>query len=146
MNTSMEEIRFQYETDFQLEQEAHYRKWITAVIYSEDKRPGAINFIFTDDKYLHKLNLKYLGHDTYTDIITFDYTEKDEVSGDVFISVERVIENAQELKVVFREEINRVMAHGVLHMLGYGDKTEEQTKMMRIKETEKMLLFDVEQN
>lgn len=138
-------ISFNYETDFELQDEARYEAWITEVIESEDKTEGEINYIFCDDEYLLQKNIEFLDHDTLTDIISFDYTMGSLISGDVFISVERVRENAAEYGVVFDEELRRVMAHGILHYCGYGDKTEKDSQLMRTKEEEKMKLFHVEQ-
>ena len=101
-------------------------------------------FIFCDDEYLLKINQDYLHHDTFTDIITFPYEDFNGIAGDVFISVERVKENAAEFEVDFDLELKRVMAHGVLHLLGFGDKSEEEASLMRLKEDEKIKLFHVE--
>lgn len=138
-------ISFNYETDFELQDEARYEAWISEVIESEDKTEGEINYIFCDDEYLLQKNIEFLDHDTLTDIISFDYTMGSLISGDIFISVERVRENALEYGVIFDDELRRVMAHGVLHYCGYGDKTEEDSQIMRAKEEEKMKLFHVEQ-
>ena len=139
------EINFFYETDFSLVGENVFKKWIIEIIESESKQYGDINFIFCDDEYLHSINLKYLDHDTLTDIISFDYTEGDTISGDIFISIERVKENAEEVSTRFSDELKRVMSHGVLHFCGYKDKTERESDLMRRKEEEKMQLFHVEQ-
>ena len=138
-------ISFNYEMDFELQDEARYEAWITEVIESEGKTEGEINYIFCDDEYLLQKNIEFLEHDTLTDIISFDYTMGNLLSGDIFISVERVRENAAEYGVVFDEELRRVMTHGVLHYCGYGDKTEGDSQAMRSKEEEKMKLFHVEQ-
>jgi probable rRNA maturation factor len=111
------------------------RKWIVFIIEQEDGNPGVINFIFCNDDYLFKLNIDFLQHDTLTDIITFDYSEEFEnVSGDIFISTERVKENAMELGITFHEELERIIAHGVLHLLGYDDKNETVKEEMTYKE------------
>lgn len=138
-------IEFNYEADFFLEKETNYTYWLTRVLESEDKQTGDINYIFCTDVYLHALNLKFLNHDNFTDIITFDYSEGNVISGDVFISIERVSDNAKSLKETFNRELNRVMVHGLLHMMGYGDKTVEERSRMRKLEEEKMLMFHVEQ-
>lgn len=138
-------ISFNYETNFELTNEAQYEEWIADVIESEYKTEGEINYIFCDDAYLLEKNIEFLDHDTLTDIISFDYTMGNLISGDVFISIERVKENAVEYNVLFEEELRRVMAHGVLHYCGYKDKTEEDEQIMRVKEEEKMKLFHVEQ-
>ncbi|SFN18606.1 rRNA maturation RNase YbeY [Paenimyroides ummariense] len=138
-------VIFNYETDFQLENELEYEQWIDAVIESEGKEPGEINYIFCDDEYLHNINMQYLNHDTLTDIISFDYCIGDLISGDIFISVERVEDNAKDYEVSFKNELLRVLAHGVLHYCGYKDKTEDDTLLMRSKEQEKINMFHVEQ-
>jgi len=138
-------ITFNYELDFSLQQEDQYEGWIESIIASEDFFTGEINYIFCTDEYLHDINVKYLDHDTLTDIISFDYTENQVVSGDIFISIERVKENAAEFGVAFDMELLRVMAHGILHYCGYKDKGEEDEALMRKKEEEKMKMFHVEQ-
>lgn len=138
-------ISFNYETDFELGDESAFENWISQVIVSENKKEGDINFIFCDDAYLHKLNVEYLQHDTLTDVISFDYSLGNELYGDVFISVERVAENAQDFNVLFTDELKRVIIHGVLHYCGYKDKTPEEESVMRQKEEEKIKMFHVEQ-
>ena len=138
-------VIFNYETDFQLENELVYEQWIDAVIESEGKEPGEINYIFCDDEYLHNINMQYLNHDTLTDIISFDYCIGDLISGDIFVSIERVQDNAKDYEVSFNEELLRVLAHGVLHYCGYNDKTENEALLMRTKEQEKIDMFHVEQ-
>jgi len=138
-------INFNYETDFILDSEENIASWLSAVIISEKKKEGEINYIFCDDEYLHKINLEYLNHDTLTDVISFDYTMGNEISGDVFISVERVKDNATDFKVSFDEELKRVLVHGILHYCGYKDKGEAEELLMRTKEDEKIALFHVEQ-
>jgi probable rRNA maturation factor len=137
-------INFNYETDFTLDNEEAIAAWLTNVITSENKKEGEINYIFCDDEYLHKINLEYLNHDTLTDIISFDYTMGNEISGDVFVSVERVKDNANDFNVAFDEELKRVLVHGVLHYCGYKDKGEAEEQLMRSKEDEKIALFHVE--
>lgn len=138
-------ISFNYETGFELQDEVKYSEWLGAVIASEGKKEGEINYIFCDDEYLLQMNIQYLDHDTLTDIISFDYTVGKELNGDIFISVERVRENAADFNVPFEEELKRVMAHGILHYCGYKDKTEEDERLMRQKEDEKTAMFHVEQ-
>lgn len=136
-------LTFNYETDFSLpKEEAIFEKWIAKIIASEGKTMGEINYIFCDDDYLHEINVQYLDHDTLTDIITFDYTENNEISGDIFISVERVKDNANDFSVSFETELLRVMAHGILHLCGYKDKTDADSQQMRQKEEEKMGIFE----
>lgn len=138
-------INFNYESDFNLENEEAIASWLSAVIVSEKKKEGEINYIFCDDDYLHKINLEYLNHDTLTDIISFDYTVGNELNGDIFISVERVQDNAADFNVSFEEELKRVLVHGVLHYCGYKDKDAESESLMRSKEDEKIAMFHVEQ-
>lgn len=138
-------ISFNYELDFTLVDEDKYSNWISEIIESEDFIEGEISYIFCTDDYLHKINVDYLDHDTYTDIISFDYTEGKILSGDVFISIDRVKENALELGTLFTDELLRVMSHGILHYCGYLDKTETDEVLMRSKEDEKIRLFHVEQ-
>jgi probable rRNA maturation factor len=137
-------INFNYETDFTLDNEEAIAAWLTNVITSENKKEGEINYIFCDDEYLHKINLEYLNHDTLTDIISFDYTMGNEISGDIFVSIERVKDNAKDFNVAFDEELKRVLVHGVLHYCGYKDKGESEELLMRSKEDEKIALFHVE--
>ena len=139
-------INFNYETEFNLVNEEAIASWLTSVITSENKKEGEINYIFCDDEYLHKINLEYLNHDTLTDIISFDYTMGNELSGDVFVSIERVKDNAVDFNVPFEDELKRVLVHGVLHYCGYKDKSEDDEKLMRQKEEEKMKMFHVKQN
>ena len=137
-------ISFNYETDFELENEAHYEDWISRIIESEGFDEGEINYIFCDDEYLHKINLEYLAHDTLTDIISFDYTVGNLIQGDIFVSIERVQDNASDFNVSFEEELKRVLSHGVLHYCGYKDKSPKDEALMRSKEDEKMQMFHVE--
>lgn len=137
-------ISFNYETDFELENEQRYADWLSNVILSESKKEGDINYIFCDDDYLHKINVEYLQHDTLTDIISFDYSVGNELHGDIFVSIERVEDNAKDFNVSFEEELRRVLVHGVLHYCGYKDKSKEDETVMRNKEEEKMKLFHVE--
>lgn len=127
-------ISFNYETDFELPYEHEFSSWISMVIISENCKEGDINYIFCDDEYLHDINLKYLNHDTLTDIISFDYSVGKELHGDIYISIERVKENAEDFEVDFKDEIRRVMVHGVLHYCGYKDKTDDDQKLMRSRE------------
>ena len=138
-------ISFNYELDFKLDDEQLFSDWLSKVISSESKHEGEINYIFCDDNYLVEINQQYLDHDTLTDIISFDYSIGNELHGDVFISVERVVENAQDFEVTFEEELRRVLVHGILHYCGYKDKNEEDENLMRRKEEEKMKMFHVKQ-
>jgi probable rRNA maturation factor len=137
-------ISFNYETDFELSDESYYQQWLSTVIFSENKVEGDISYIFCDDDYLHKINLEYLQHDTLTDVISFDYTVGNELHGDIFISTERVADNAKDFNVSFENELKRVIVHGLLHFCGYNDKSEIDEAMMRDKEEEKILMFHVE--
>lgn len=139
-------INFYSENDFILEDQVKYEKWIEAVIASEAKKLEELSYIFCDDDYLLNLNEEFLKHDTYTDIITFDYSVGKILQGDIYISTERVKENSNDFNVSFHEELRRVIIHGVLHLCGYKDKTTEQSLLMRQKEEEKMQLFHVEQS
>ena len=137
-------ISFNYEMEFELQNEAQYTDWISRVITSENKKEGDINYIFCDDDFILDINQKYLEHDYYTDIISFDYSVGNELHGDIFVSVDRVRENAEDFNVSFDDELRRVIIHGVLHYCGYKDKSEEDEHMMRVKEDEKMAMFHVE--
>ena len=129
-------ITFNYETKFVSLNEALLKNWIAECISDYDFKEGDLNFIFCDDAYLHKLNVEFLNHDTLTDIISFDYTLGTLVSGDIFISIERVKENATTFDTSFNNELHRVMIHGILHYMGLKDKTEEEKQTMRTKENQ----------
>ncbi|WP_292011059.1 rRNA maturation RNase YbeY [Chryseobacterium sp.] len=111
-----------------------YIKWMENIILSEDKKLGELNYIFCDDEYLLKINQDYLQHDYYTDIITFDYVKGKTISGEIFVSLQRISDNASTLSKNYEEELKRVLAHGILHLCGYKDKTREEEKEMRYKE------------
>ena len=125
---------FQEDIAFELKQKARNNRWLKAVAGSELRRLGAVNIIFCSDNYILDVNMRYLQHDYFTDIITFDYCEKDILSGDLFISIDSVRENALFYGVPFADELDRVMVHGLLHLIGYDDHTEEQVAEMRAKE------------
>ena len=127
-------ISFNYESDFKLHNEKELAIWISSVINSEGFKEGDINYIFCNDDYLLQLNQEFLNHDTLTDIISFDYTLGKEINGDIFISIERVLDNAKDYQVEFSNELHRVMVHGILHYCGYNDKTQKETQLMRVKE------------
>lgn len=131
-------IQFNYENDFLLKDEKVISDWILKVLSLEGFIAEEISFIFCDDEYLHKLNVQYLNHDTLTDIISFDNSLGDTVSGDIFISTERVAENAKIYHVTFQEELHRVIIHGILHFMGYKDKTEKESMKMRQKENDSL--------
>ena len=109
-------------------------RWLNEVISKENKKLGDLTFIFCDDKYLLEKNIKFLKHNTLTDVITFDYSEGKQINGDIFISLDRVKENSKIFKVTFLQELDRVIIHGLLHLLGYKDKTKNDSKIMRSKE------------
>jgi len=113
---------------------ADYKKWLEDIILSEEKKLGEINYIFCDDEYLLKINQDYLQHDYYTDIITFDYVKGKTISGEIFVSLQRISDNASTLSKNYEEELRRVLAHGILHLSGYKDKSEEEEREMRRKE------------
>ena len=136
---------FYYECDFELKEVKDYADCISRVLASENAEPGNLTFVFCDDDYLLNINQRFLNHDDYTDIITFDYSEDGIISGDIFISLERVRENAGRFKQSFKKELLRVMAHGLLHLLGYNDKTINEVEVMRFKEEDKIRMFHVEQ-
>ena len=136
-------ITFNYETDFILENEEKIASWISNIIDLEDSETGEINYIFCDDDYLHKINLQFLQHDTFTDIISFDYTLGKVINGDIYISIDRVEENAQKYNVTFDNELHRVIIHGVLHYLGFKDKTEEEKQKMRDKENTSLMILNI---
>ncbi|AFU68718.1 metal-dependent hydrolase, putative [Psychroflexus torquis ATCC 700755] len=138
-------INFYSTTDFDISNQEEYRLWLLSVIKSEQKTLGELTYVFCSDEYLLDINQSYLQHDTLTDIITFDYTEGDSISTEIYISIDRVKENAEEFGVDFEKELKRVMAHGVLHCCGYKDLTQEEKDLMRAKENLKIELFHVEQ-
>ncbi|MCY0976086.1 rRNA maturation RNase YbeY [Chryseobacterium wangxinyae] len=111
-----------------------YTKWLEEIILSEGKKIGEINYVFCDDDYLLKINRDYLQHDYYTDIITFDSVKGKTISGEIFVSLQRVSDNASTLSKIYEEELIRVLAHGILHLCGFKDKTESEEQEMRRKE------------
>ena len=127
-------ISFTTETQFEFLETKTTSVWLSSIISQESHLEGELSFVFCNDNFLHKLNVEFLNHDTLTDVISFDYSVGKEVHGEVFISVERVRENATEFNQTFKTELFRVMAHGVLHFCGYKDKTEAESFMMRNKE------------
>jgi len=127
-------IQFFFEDIDKIEIEANLSNRLENIILSEGKKPGEINYIFCDDEYLLKVNREYLKHDYYTDVITFDYVKGKTISGDIFVSLPRIFDNAQTLSKDFESEFFRVLAHGLLHLCGYKDKTDEEIAEMRSKE------------
>lgn len=135
-------ILFNYVNDFSLANEEDVTNWILKVLSKEGFQCEEVNYIFCDDAYLHKLNVQFLNHDTLTDIISFDNTMNKNVSGDIYISTERVADNAEIYEVAFEEELHRVIIHGMLHFMGYKDKTEEEASEMRNMENEALKLLN----
>ena len=135
-------IRFaSQDIDFELQKAEKEKNWISRVIQLRGKRVGNISYLFCDDEYLLGVNQQYLNHDTYTDIITFDYVAADLISGDIMISVDRVKENASSFNVSFEQELHRVIIHGVLHLLGQGDKSDSEAAEMRRQEEAALALW-----
>lgn len=116
-------------------------KWVKAVVKSHTGKLGDINFIFCSDTYILEVNNQFLKHDYFTDIITFDYTSGSRISGDLIISVDTVLSNSKLFEVAYSHELNRVMIHGILHLLGFKDKTDEEALLMRCKEDEALQLL-----
>ena len=129
-------IEFYSETDFKIEDTKALSHWISEIILHENHELGDLTYVFCDDAYLHKLNLQFLNHDTLTDIISFDNSLGKQIHGEIYISVERVKENAGTYQVAFLEELHRVIIHGVLHFCGYKDKTKKEQETMSCKENE----------
>ena len=127
--------------DFSLDNPDLVTKWIQTVIRNHERMTGKITYLFCSDDYILDVNKRFLDHDTYTDIITFDNVEGNLVSGDILISIDRVGENARQFGVSFSQELHRVLVHGVLHLLGFKDKSEEDSKMMRAKENESLQIL-----
>ena len=134
-------IEFNFETDFELENDSDIVNWIGTVVESEGFELGEILYIFCDDNYLHNLNVEFLNHDTLTDILSFDYGVGKQINGEVYISVERVKENASDFNTTFKEELHRVIIHGILHFCGFKDKTPSEQILMRQKEEDSLLLL-----
>ena len=136
-------IRFTSQSvDFELPEPSKVKQWISEVIIRRGKQVGNVNYLFCDDEYLLGVNRQYLDHDTYTDIITFDYVAGGLISGDIMISVDRVGENAVKFGVPFEQELHRVVIHGVLHLLGQGDKSHAEAAEMRRQEEEALALWN----
>lgn len=138
-------IQFFSENEFKISDEAKYEKWVSDIIESEGFSEGEISYVFCDDDYLLKLNKDYLDHDTLTDIITFNYNMGKQINSDIYISTQRLADNAKDFLVSFEDELRRVMSHGILHLCGLNDKTPQEEETMREKENEKMKMFHVEQ-
>jgi len=128
---------FTEDISYTLKHKTAIRKWINDAITNNKLKVGEISFIFCSDEYLHKINVEYLNHDTYTDIITFDTSENDDtIAGDIFISIERIKENAIKFNTAIADEVHRVIIHGILHLCGYLDKTKKDKELMTAKENE----------
>ena len=127
-------IQFFFENIDKITIDSTLAAWLEDIILTEGKKPGDINYIFCDDEYLLQVNKEYLHHDYYTDIITFDYVKGKTISGDIFVSLPRIFDNAETLSKDFDSEFFRVLAHGILHLCGYKDKTDEEISEMRNKE------------
>ena len=129
-------IDFNFETDFKLRNQPIIKNWIEGIIISEGFEMGEIVYVFCDDEFLLNLNIEFLNHDTLTDIISFDYKVGKQINGEIYISVERVAENAKDFKSTFENELHRVIIHGILHFCGYNDKSDSDEIKMRKKEDE----------
>lgn len=135
-------INFNYKIDFELENLENIKKWISKCIKNYDRVEGNIEYIFCNDIFLNKINRQFLNHDTFTDIISFDYSKGKIISGDIFISIERVKENAEELNINYNTELQRVIMHGILHYIGYKDKSKDEKIEMRFQENSCLSLLE----
>ena len=135
-------VEYNYETSFELKDEKLLENWIEEVALNHGFEVGEINYIFCDDAYLLKLNVEFLQHDTLTDVISFDNSLGKLINGDIFISVERVTENSKEYNISFDDELHRVMIHGVLHYMGFKDKSDIEVKQMRSAENAALRLLN----
>lgn len=136
---------FSEEIDFKLRNKTILRNWIKVIVKNENQKIEDLNFIFCNDEYLLNINNEYLDHDYYTDIITFDNRENinDPIASDIFISIDRVKDNSIKLKTTFDQELHRVMIHGILHLLGQGDKTDTEQLQMRKREEASLSLLSI---
>ena len=133
---------FSEEIRFTLKEKLNRKHWLTKIATTAGFKIKELNYVFCSDEYLYQMNRDYLKHDTYTDIITFDNSEKkDDIEGDIFVSIDRVHENAKTHTQEVETEMNRVLAHGLLHLMGYKDKTQEEAALMRLKEEESIKLY-----
>jgi rRNA maturation RNase YbeY len=133
---------FSEEINFELKEKLIRKRWLKSIATKAGFTIRELNYVFCSDEYLYRMNLEYLNHDTYTDIITFDNSEKEfDIAGDIFVSIDRVGENAQTNNQKVETELNRVLVHGLLHLMGYKDKTKEESTMMRQKEEESINLY-----
>ncbi len=131
-----------YETDFLIPNEELWKEWISSAVRKENFETDEINYIFCDDEYLLQINIEYLQHDYYTDVIGFQYSEGKSLSGDIYISIDRIRENAIENQVSFEKEMARVMIHGILHFMNYKDQSDEEAKEMRNAEDKYLSFFE----
>lgn len=129
-------IDFNFETDFELQNQSLLSDWISEIITSEGFQLGELLYVFCDDEFLHRLNVEFLDHDTLTDILSFDYRIGKQINGEIYISVERVLDNSKDFETNFNDELHRVMIHGVLHFCGLKDESEVEESFMRKKENE----------
>ncbi len=129
-------ISFAFQTTCTLKNRTILKNWIKYTIEKNNKQIGEISYIFCSDEQLLEINKEFLNHDYYTDIITFGYSESDIISGDLFISIDRIKDNAKTLGLSYQEELHRVIIHGILHLLGFKDKTDEESQNMRLLENE----------
>ncbi|HBT11042.1 MAG: rRNA maturation RNase YbeY [Leeuwenhoekiella sp.] len=136
-------IEFSSQNDFVLEQSERVESWLKAASLKESYGIDSLGYVFCSDDFLLEINQQFLDHDTLTDIVTFDYTEGTILNGEIYISTDRVADNAKDFNVDFDTELRRVIIHGLLHMCGYGDKTEEEKLQMRSKEDEYLALWAV---
>ncbi|HPW88823.1 MAG TPA: rRNA maturation RNase YbeY [Kaistella chaponensis] len=134
-------IQFFFENIDEITLPPNTENWLKDLIISEDKKPGEINYIFCDDDHLLQVNKDFLNHDYYTDVITFDYVKGKTISADIFVSLPRILDNSSTLSNAFNSELLRVLAHGVLHLCGYKDKTDEEISEMRQKEDYYLSIF-----
>jgi probable rRNA maturation factor len=132
---------FEEDITFSVTKPRKVKQWIKKIVEQQNKKISNLNYIFCSDEFLYKMNVEYLQHDTYTDIITFDYSQENSIEGEMYISIERIEENAKNLSIPFEQELLRVIIHGVWHLLGYKDKTNEEEKIMRTKEQESLQVF-----
>lgn len=133
---------FQEETNFQLKQKLNRKKWLRKIASEKGFKISDLNYIFCSDEYLYHINVEYLNHDTYTDIITFDNSEEEQIiEGDIFISIDRVQENSNKLGATLQDELSRVISHGLFHLMGYKDKEKNEAEEMRNKEEFAINLF-----
>lgn len=137
----MSTIEFASQNDFIIDNENAYTNWLIEIANKEGYEVSELTYVFCDDDYLLDINQRYLDHDTYTDIITFDYVEDRDIKGEIYISIDRITENANTFEVSFYTELKRVLAHGMLHLCGYGDKSPSEIQLMRKKENEAVNSF-----